>query len=83
MNLDRDAIAKIIYDADPFYESGEYIDGHCVSPGRNLSWQQALDYDAEFGGAGLLGTTPITKWAYDVADKILRADGQRGETNGS
>jgi hypothetical protein len=66
---DRDAVAQAIYETEPFYEGGEYVDGFQVSPGGNLSWKQACDRDAEFADDKIM--LPITKFAYDAADRVL------------
>lgn len=63
--------AKAIYELDPFYEGGEYVDSFLVSPGRNLSWEQARAADAEFDGDKW--RIPITKFAYDAARAALTA----------
>lgn len=60
------AAAKAIYDLDPYTESGEFIDGFQVSPGGALTWQQALERDAEFNG-------DITKFAFDAARAAIDA----------
>lgn len=79
----REAIAKAIYELDPYYESGEYVDHMAVSPGGNLSWEQALARDAEFANVEYM--LPVTKFAFDAADAVLallpsgEADALRGE----
>jgi hypothetical protein len=64
----REQIAQAIYEVEPFYESGEYVDGFQVSPGGALSWKQALARDAEFADDILL---PVTKFAFDAADAVI------------
>jgi hypothetical protein len=64
----RERIARVIYEVEPHYESGEYIDGFQVSPGGNLSWEQAKDRDAEFGDDKLMNK--ITEFAYRCADAV-------------
>lgn len=64
----REAIARAVYEADPFYESGECVEGFQVSPGGHLTWNQACARDAEF--ADDKGFFPITKYAYAAADKV-------------
>jgi hypothetical protein len=68
-----EAAAKAIYDLDPFCESGEYVDGFIVSPGGNLTWDQARQRDAEF--SGVHGFLPVTKFARDAAEAALTAIG--------
>lgn len=67
----REVIAAAAYGVNPFYESGEHVDGFQVSPGGNLSWEQAKDRDAEFAGDKLM--LPVTADAYAIADAILAA----------
>jgi len=66
-----EAAAKAIYDAEPYYEQGEYVDGFPVSPGGNLTWNQAKARDAEFSGDGLF--IPITQFPYRAARAALEA----------
>jgi hypothetical protein len=67
--ISRDALAKIIYDAEPYYEPGEVIDGiHQASPGGTLSWEQAKKRDAEFSEIGM---GSITEFAFKCADAII------------
>ena len=66
-----EAAAKAIYEIDPYFESGEYIDGFIVSPGGNLTWEQACNRDAEF--EDVKGFIPITQFAYQAAWAALRA----------
>jgi hypothetical protein len=68
--ISRDSLAKIIYDAEPHYEGGEYVDGIQVSPGRALSWEQAKKRDAEFSASGMLSMS-ITAFAFKCADDII------------
>jgi hypothetical protein len=68
---DRERIARAIYETDPFCEGGEYVDGFQVSPGGALSWKQALDRDAEFADDKIM--LPITKFAFDAADRVIAA----------
>jgi len=68
-SLDREAIAKAIYETEPFYEPGEYVDGFAVSPGGDLSWEQAKDRDAEFGDDSMF--CKITDFAYRAADRVI------------
>lgn len=67
----RECLAKTIYETEPHYEPGEYVDGFQVSPGGSLSWEQAKARDAEFGDDPLMGK--ITEFAYRCADAILSA----------
>ena len=62
-------VARAIYETEPFYEAGEYVDGFPVSPGGNLSWEQACSRDAEFAGDKIM--LPITKFARDAAAAVL------------
>lgn len=62
--------ARIIYEADPHYESGEYVDGFPVSPGGNLTWEQAKAHDAEFGDDPRM--LQITAFAYKAARAIAK-----------
>jgi len=66
---DREAVARLIYEADPFFEAGEFVDGFPVSPGGYLTWEQAQARDAEFSGDTLF--KPILANAYGLADAIL------------
>lgn len=36
-------VARAIYETMPETDSGEYVDGFCVSPGGDLSWNQMLE----------------------------------------
>jgi hypothetical protein len=67
----RERIAQAIYALDPHYEEGERIDGFLVSPGGNLSWEEAKRWDAEFvyEGSGFIG---ITKFPYEAADAVIQ-----------
>lgn len=65
----REDIAKAIYELDPFHEGGEYVDHFMVSPGGDLTWEQAKARDAEFAGDRIM--LPVTKFAYDAADAVL------------
>lgn len=38
-----DIVARAIYENMPETDSGEYVDGFCVSPGGELSWSQMLE----------------------------------------
>ncbi len=58
-------VAKSIYNLDPFYEPGEYVDGFLVSPGGNISWEQALARDAEFEDDPRMGK--VTEFAFKAA----------------
>jgi hypothetical protein len=64
----RDELAQAIYEVEPDYESGEYVDGFQVSPGGDISWEQALRWDAEFGDDPLIGKR--TEYAYKCADAL-------------
>jgi len=66
---DREEIARAAYEADPFYQDGETLEGFQVSPGGYLSWEQAKDWDAEFGDDPMF--LPLTKTAYEIADRVL------------
>jgi hypothetical protein len=66
-----EAAAKAIYDVAPHYESGEFVDGFPVSPGGDLTWDQAKARDAEFGDDPLLGK--ITQFPYQAARAALEA----------
>ena len=66
-----EAAAKAIYDAEPYFEAGEYVEGFLVSPGGYLSWEQAKARDAEFEGDGFM--IPITQFAYRAARAALEA----------
>ena len=78
MESKRELIAKAIYKLDPHYEGGEYVDGFAVSPGGNLTWEQAKARDAEFTPEYM---PSLTKFAYDAADEAIRimthCDGER------
>lgn len=70
---DREAIARIIYDIDPIYESGESVEGFIVSPGGNLSWEQFCDQCAEFGDDRLFhGWEDQRQRILKAADAILK-----------
>ena len=43
-------VAEALYALCPAHDGGEYIDGHCVSPGGDLSWSAAKAFDNEFVG---------------------------------
>lgn len=67
--LGRESVAKAIYEAEPFYEPGEYVDGFAVSPGGDLSWEEAKQRDAEFGNDPMF--CKITDFAYRAADRVI------------
>lgn len=68
----RERIARLIYESDPIYESGESIDGHQVTPGGDLSWEQFIDRSAEFGDDKLFhGWSDRLNALYALADLIL------------
>jgi hypothetical protein len=69
MSIDREAIARAIYEVEPYFEAGETVDAFEVSPGGVLSWQEAKARDAEFGDDPLMGR--ITEFAYRCADAVL------------
>jgi hypothetical protein len=71
-----DALAKVIYELDPYYEDGEYVDGFLVSQGGHLTWEQACRRDAEF--EGVRGMLPITKFAREAARAVLIVRPDRG-----
>jgi hypothetical protein len=71
---EREEIAKVVYDLDPFEEGGEYVDGFIVSPGGKLSWEQAKARDAEFADDKIM--LSITKFAWDAADAIRALIGE-------
>lgn len=70
----EEKIAQIIYETDPFYEGGEYVDSFQVSPGGYLTWEQAKARDAEFGDDPRMGK--ITEFAYKAARAIAKAGGR-------
>ncbi len=45
-----DAVARVIYECCPDEDTGEYVDGLCVSSGGMISWERAKRLDAEFAG---------------------------------
>lgn len=67
----RDVIARAIYETEPYFESGEYVDGFQVSPDGNLSWEQAKARDAEFDDMPGMGR--ILDFAYRAADAVMVA----------
>lgn len=40
-SMNTEMLARAIYEADPHYESGEFVDGLLISPGGYLSWNLA------------------------------------------
>ena|ERR1700733_994694 len=68
VSLDREETARKIYEVEPHSEAGEWVDGFQVTPGGNLTWQQAKDRDAEFGDDPRMGR--ITEYAYRCADAL-------------
>ncbi len=72
----EEEIARVLYDLEPYEESGEYIDGYQVSPGGALTWQQACARDAEFSDEPLM--LPITKSAREAARAVLALLGKTG-----
>ena len=66
----EEEIARVLYDLDPYEESGEYVDGYLVSPGGALTWQQACAREAEFADGPIL-MWPITKSAREAARAVL------------
>jgi hypothetical protein len=65
----EDEIARAIYDAEPYEEAGESIDGFQVTPGGPLSWEKACAYDAEFGDD--VNPHPITDFPRRAARAVL------------
>jgi hypothetical protein len=66
-----DAMARAIYELEPFEESGEWVDGIQVSPGGKLTWDKALARDAEFGDDPGMGK--ITEFPLKAARAALAA----------
>jgi hypothetical protein len=66
-----EAVARAIYEDDPHYEAGEYVDGFQVSPGGDLTWEQAQSRDAEFGDEPRM--LRITDSAYKGARAAIAA----------
>lgn len=81
-----ESIARIIYETNPGYEPGEYVDGFQVSPGGDMAWDQAKKLDAEFAPEY---APSLTQFAYEAADRIIkllpsdRSPAQPGQTNGA
>lgn len=73
--ISRDRLAQIIYEVEPHYEGGEFVEGMQVSPGGALSWEQAKARDAEFSEAGMLS---ITDFAFKCADAIISEGTNKG-----
>jgi len=65
-----EAVAKAIYDAEPYFECGEYADGF-IPPGAPLTWEQAKARDAEFADDDEM--MPITSFPYRAAKDALDA----------
>lgn len=63
----REKVAQLFYEAAPFHEPGDCLDGFQVSPGSDLTWRQALERDAEFGSLLL----SITAEAFTHADRVM------------
>lgn len=63
--------AQALYERAPYFEPGEYIEGFLVSPGGNLTWEQAEACDAEFSGVGVM--LPILQPYRDDARAALSA----------
>ncbi len=74
---EMERIARTIYEIEPHYESGEHVDGFQVSPGGNLSWEQAKARDAEFGDDPIIGN--ITEFAYRCAAALAATPAAGGE----
>lgn len=62
--LKRD-IAKIIYEAFPMEESGEYVDGFQVSPEGELTWKQLLECDDQSAAAS------VRNGCLEAADRVI------------
>ena len=71
MNEMIERVAKAIYEIDPHYECGEYVEGFQVSPGGHLSWEQAVARDTESGDDPRMGK--ITEWALKAARTAIAA----------
>jgi hypothetical protein len=65
MRIDRDVIARAIYETDPYVEPGETIDGFEVSPRSVMTWNEAKGHDAKFH-------TKLTEFAFACADAVLK-----------
>jgi hypothetical protein len=68
---DRETLAKALYELEPHHVCGEYVDGFIVSPGGDLSWEQAKDFDAEFIDPDNTLDGGMTTYAYRAADVVL------------
>jgi hypothetical protein len=64
-------VARAIYELDPFEYGGEYVDSFQVSPGGQLTWEQACAQDSEFADSKMM--IPITKFAWDAARAAIKA----------
>lgn len=64
----RDAMARAIYELEPFEVSGEHIDGFKVSPDGQLSWANVVTMAAEFDD------DPVLPYRTYVNDCHARAD---------
>jgi hypothetical protein len=72
--LDRDAVARALYELDPYVAPPEYLGCERVGVvqlvgGGAYSWEQALEADAAFGGLAFY--EPLTAEAYRMADAAL------------
>jgi hypothetical protein len=74
--LDRDAVARALYELDPYVAPPEYLGCERAGVvqlvgGGAYSWEQALEADAAFGALAFY--RPLTAEAYRMADAALAA----------
>lgn len=74
LRVDREVIAKTLYEIEPWHESGEFVEGFQVSPGGALSWEQAKRLRDEFSGSvDFAGPWSVVEDAYASAEAVVAA----------
>lgn len=81
-----EAAAKAIYDLEPMFCAGEYVDGFKVSPDGELTWRQIVEMANEFDDDPVLPYATRVKDCRDQARAALQAIGSAtanttGDTN--
>jgi hypothetical protein len=68
----REQIARLLYEIEPWRESGEYVEAFQVSPGGAVPWELAKRQRDEFAGSvDFAGPWSVVEDVYSTADAIL------------
>lgn len=65
-------VARAIYEQEPHYECGEFVDGFPVSPGGHLTWDEIKDRAAEFPKSGYFQLMDLTQKMARAAITAMR-----------